>query len=108
MSTKYTVTSPILNESTENALELIQEMKIDVHSRSHIKGHIYFLFDGDEVVYIGRTTYGIDRVYRHRTEAGGYKEFDSVTMLECELRELEEMERKWIRRLKPRYNKYHR
>lgn len=101
------LTSPILNESTDKALALIQEMKIDVHSRAHIKGHIYFLFDGDEVVYIGRTTYGIDRVYRHRTEAGGYKEFDSVTMLECELRELEEMERKWIRRLKPRYNKYH-
>lgn len=108
MAIEYTVTSPILNDSTEDALSMINETKLCIHSNAHIKGHIYFLFDGDEVVYVGRTTFGIDRVYRHRTEAGGYKKFDSVTMLACELRELEEMERKWIKRLQPRYNKYHR
>lgn len=107
MLTNCTTTSPILVDSTENALSLIKEMKLHLHSHAHIKGHIYFLFDGDEIVYIGRTTYGIDRVYRHCTEAGGYKQFDSVTMLECELREMEEIEKSWIKRLKPRYNKYH-
>ena len=108
MKPSNSLTSPILNDSTENALALIKEMKLHVHSHKHFKGHVYFLFDGDEVVYVGRTTYGIDRVYRHRTEAGGYKEFDSVTMLECDLDELDEMERKWIKRLQPRYNKYRR
>lgn len=97
-------TSRILKEESDDALSKIRDLKFPVQSSSDDTGHIYFLFKGDEVVYVGQTTVGMNRVYHHKTKAGGCKDFDSVTMLECDVNELDKMESEWIIRLRPRYN----
>lgn len=86
-------------------LEVIKEQRKPVDYSDGLNGHIYFLFDGDEVVYVGQTTQGESRVFLHRTANGGSKKFTSYTMIECPIDELDEAEGYWIGKLTPRLNK---
>ena len=63
-------------------------------------GHIYFLIDKDEVVYVGQTQFGISRPLKHKD-----KVFDSFYMKECPIPLLDKQEREMILKYKPKYNK---
>lgn len=104
MTIHYTMTSPILEVCDEDNLEAIRSSRRAVFSKAPAIGHIYFLFDGNDVVYVGQTTQGESRIYNHRTNQE-YKEFDSFTMLECDIDDLDEIESRWIFTLQPKYNK---
>jgi predicted GIY-YIG superfamily endonuclease len=63
-------------------------------------GHIYFLMDKDEVVYVGQTKFGTSRPLQHKD-----KVFDSFYMKECPIPLLDKQEREMILKYKPKYNK---
>jgi hypothetical protein len=65
---------------------------------------IYFLFDGKEIVYIGKTTNLFGRIGSHTT---GEYVFDSIRFLPVKEKDLDVMEREYIARFKPKYNKMH-
>jgi hypothetical protein len=64
-------------------------------------GWIYFLAHKNEVVYVGQTIHGISRIRNHVSSG---KRFDTVYYVEVGVAMLDETEREWIRRLRPRYN----
>lgn len=66
---------------------------------------IYFLCDGPEVVYVGQALTVITRVAQHAAE--GVKDFDPerVFFLPCPRADLCEVEKQWIRLLRPKYNR---
>jgi len=64
--------------------------------------YVYFLVDGDEVVYVGQSTNIMGRVASH--EANPDKVFDRVFYIEVDRSSLGHVERKYIRELKPKYN----
>lgn len=66
---------------------------------------IYFLFKGDEIVYVGQSLNIFHRVEGHKAE--GSKEFDSACFFECPVDKLDEYEIIAIRALAPKYNKAH-
>ncbi len=105
MAIEYTVTSPFLVSCDENSLEVIRDSRRPTYSKPVKIGHIYFLFDGDEIVYVGQTTHGESRIYNHRTYQN-YKDFDSFTMLECDIKDLDRIEGMWISTLQPKYNRH--
>lgn len=61
---------------------------------------IYLLIDGDEVVYVGQSKFGLSRPYSHKD-----KKFTNVAVLECEENELDKKETEFIKKYKPKYNK---
>lgn len=61
---------------------------------------IYFLLKESEVVYVGQTTSGLTRPYKHRN-----KKYDQVKVIFCEPGELDSMEDKYIKKYNPIYNK---
>lgn len=69
-----------------------------------LKGYpcIYFLYDKDEVVYIGKTTRPTDRFMAH---AKSDKIFDSIQIKQCELSEMDYIEKMEIFNHMPKYNK---
>ena len=62
---------------------------------------IYFLLQGDEVVYVGQTTRGICRPVEHIRN----KEFTDIKMIPCTEDKLSESESYYIDKYKPMYNK---
>lgn len=63
---------------------------------------IYLLLQGDTVVYVGQA-----KVIRHRVAAHiseGFKKFDSVMFVRCDLGSLDRLEREYIQKLLPKYN----
>ncbi len=68
------------------------------------KGHpcIYFLVKNNEVVYVGKSTYLMQRVLTHQVNR--QKDFDEVFWLSVPQEELGETEKAFIRLLRPRYN----
>ncbi len=66
-----------------------------------IRSCVYFLFDGDELVYIGKTTNLYYRIGQH--VADGYKKFDRFEVFETD--DQDRLEEFLIRLLKPKYNK---
>lgn len=67
---------------------------------------IYFLMNGDELVYIGKTTKLADRLTSHNGDTMNKKEFDSIFFLPIEKNwELDVLERCYIEMYKPKYNK---
>jgi hypothetical protein len=64
-------------------------------------GCIYFLFQGDELVYIGKSTHGLYRLYQHCTD----KVFDSYSYILCDDEDLDKTEARYICSYKPRLNK---
>lgn len=61
---------------------------------------IYFLIDGENVVYVGQSKIGLSRPYQHMN-----KKFDKVSFFRCEENELDYLETKFIQKYKPKYNK---
>lgn len=61
---------------------------------------IYFLLDENEVVYVGKTTRGISRIYAHKN-----KHFNRIFVLPCYEQDLDKLENKYIVKYKPKYNK---
>jgi hypothetical protein len=65
---------------------------------------VYFLLDGEEVVYVGQTkSRMLARIDEHRVN----KVFDSVAILECDPAHLLRVEIEWIFALTPKYNREH-
>ena len=65
---------------------------------------IYFLKDGDNVVYIGQSV-DIEKRIEHHERSD--KKFDSFYFEECSRSELSVKEKNCIIEMKPKYNKFH-
>lgn len=63
---------------------------------------IYFLFDGDELVYVGQSHNWHPRMNSHLSRGG--KKFDSVAALACPSETIDAIERELIAALHPKYN----
>jgi len=61
---------------------------------------IYFLFEGDEIVYIGKAVNLLRRVAGHF----GRKNFDHFSYIVCKREELETLERSALIKFKPKLN----
>lgn len=61
---------------------------------------VYFLLQGDEVVYVGQTSAGLSRPFSHHD-----KEYDLIKVMACPLNKLDETEDFYIGKYKPKYNK---
>ena len=61
---------------------------------------VYFLIFEDEVVYVGKTTTGLARVYAHINS----KLFNQIFVIECEEDNLDKIEAKYILKYNPMYN----
>lgn len=64
------------------------------------KVFIYFLLNGNEVVYVGQTKQGIARPLSHKD-----KDFNTIKILYCKEDELDKLEDKYIMKYRPVYNK---
>ena len=62
---------------------------------------VYFLYRGDELVYVGMAVNLLRRVASHF----GRKDFDCFSWIECPHEQLRDLERRAIIRFKPRLNK---
>ena len=62
---------------------------------------VYFLLDGNEVVYVGQTSAGLGRPFQHMHD----KVFDCVKIIPCKKCELDKMESAYITKYKPKYNR---
>lgn len=66
-------------------------------------GGLYFLFDREELVYVGQSSHLFDRIHNHLHSD---KQFDSIAIIPCSdqyVREIAEM--LYIKEFNPRYNK---
>ena len=61
---------------------------------------VYFLLQGEEVVYVGQTTQGYSRILQHKD-----KIFDKVRYIECTKDDLDTLESEYILKYSPLYNK---
>lgn len=80
-----------------------QFIRMQRHEKVPIVSGIYFLFDGDEVVYIGKSTNIHNRLNSH--EHDRQKKWDSFTFLEVEGIFSGALESIFIGSYRPRYNK---
>ena len=64
---------------------------------------IYFLFDGDEIVYIGQSINPYSRITQHIKK----KKFSHVRFLPCSSRRMNYWEQKLIAKYNPKYNVTH-
>jgi len=64
------------------------------------KSFIYFLLKNDDVVYVGQTKSGITRPLTHKD-----KDYDTIKLLYCDVKDLNILEDKYIKKYKPIYNK---
>lgn len=60
---------------------------------------VYFLLDGLEVVYVGKTINNLSRPLSHRD-----KKYDSINLIYCPKEKLVETEDFFIQKYKPKYN----
>lgn len=82
----------------------------DVHGPVHLptldvfaQSGIYFLHRSDVVVYVGQAVDMRRRIGQHIGDAS--KVFDAVSCVPCEVHNLDRLERKYIERLVPEYNR---
>ena len=61
---------------------------------------VYFLYKKDEVVYVGQSVDIERRITEHPD-----KKFDSFKYIECNVDELDSLEERCIKEIKPKYNK---
>ena len=68
---------------------------------------IYFLFNDDELVYIGKTTNLKRRLIGQKSldSSRGGKYFNQFRFIECKIDRLDYYERRWIQRFKPKNNR---
>ena len=65
---------------------------------------VYFLFDGDECVYVGKSLQVHTRVREHRANNASKKEFDTYAFIPCKAAKLDELEAHYIAMMKPKFN----
>lgn len=66
-------------------------------------GGIYFLICKSKIVYVGKATYSIeDRLNIHRAKKR--MTFDSISVIKCDLSELNLLEKYYIAKFTPKYN----
>lgn len=80
---------------------VLSESEILGKPRFRLSCGIYFLIKHDEVVYVGQSTTIHSRVLTHRA---CWKDFDSYTYIPCAIDQLNDLERYYIRLLKPCLN----
>lgn len=61
---------------------------------------IYFLLKQNEVVYVGQTKKGLIRPLTHKD-----KEYDTIKILYCDIKDLDILEDRYIKKYSPYYNK---
>lgn len=97
IAVKYTILSQFITEE-RNVYELLGQRGLREEACSHMEGRkalfkdatkckgIYFLYNGPEVVYIGKSSYSIgERLVSHYTgKDGPPKDFDKVVIYEIE------------------------
>lgn len=66
---------------------------------------IYFLFRGDEIVYIGQSASLLQRISTHSFCKDNKKDFDSVAVISSDKEHVKAEERAYINYHKPEYNK---
>ncbi len=66
---------------------------------------VYFLFNGDDCVYVGQSTDIHGRVRSHKLQRDGAKDFDSYAFVEVNEGDLDSMESYYIFMLNPVLNK---
>ena len=79
--------------------DFIKELYFSSISFNGENSIIYFLFDKDKVVYIGKSIRGQRRIREHAD-----KKFDSYNFVEVEKERLDKVEKEMIMRYKPKYN----
>ncbi len=77
-------------------LKMIKKRRVAVGKRPIV----YFLFQGDEIVYIGSSINGIIRITNHYKT----KLFDSFSTLECDADDCRALEFKYILKYQPKFN----
>lgn len=82
----------------------MQEVARDAQPASDLAGPcIYFLLQGEEVVYVGQSTSVYARLQIHRANPG--KEWDRFYILPTTMEEIDELELRYYQALRPKYNK---
>ena len=85
-------------------MEVNEKLEIILSNLGFIKQsecYIYFLYDGDDVVYIGQATCLRTRLKSHVKD----KTFDRVSFEYCKLSDVLEKESSYINQYRPKYNK---
>ena len=67
------------------------------------EGGIYFLYQGERVVYVGISKRPLTRINTHRRDKG--KTFDSYSVIHAPWEGIERVEAQYIQKLEPMYNK---
>lgn len=68
---------------------------------STVKPQVYFLIDGDEIVYVGSTTQFGSRILNHLSSR---KQFTAYAAIDCNYDDLRQVEYSYIEKFKPKYN----
>lgn len=82
-----------------NVYATLDEIFVQRKSFSITRG-IYFLFSGEEIVYVGQGQVVEERIYDHRKN----KEFDSYYIIEIKEGDLNDIEAYFIIKYQPKYN----
>lgn len=89
-----------IKNQESNLLE-VEELLMKSQKVIKFKPRVYFLFDGDEIVYVGSTTQFESRILSHQRSK---KVFDKFSYIECSLEEMEFIEYRYINKFNPKYN----
>ena len=77
-------------------------MERNERRKAYVSG-VYFLMQGNEVVYVGQSVNVYSRISQHM--AGAPFEFDSFSITECATADILVLEAQQIRDIQPRWNK---
>lgn len=90
-------------EAIDKILEIaaIDAHALPKHRPSDALTGVYFLFDGDDIVYVGKSKDILNRIPTHKAT----KKYDSHSFILCEEELLNVYERVLINKYKPIYNK---
>lgn len=83
----------------------IQEKKVNLNIKMRPEGKtrgVYFLFDGEECVYVGRSVEVKTRIKKHIRE--GEKEFDGYAIMRCS--KMKVLEAACMQLIEPKYNSF--
>ena len=81
--------------------EFLEKADISLSIGSDFKSSfIYFLMQGNKVVYVGQTTKGLARPFTHKN-----KVYDNIQIIFCDKADLDLLETEYIIKYKPIYNK---
>lgn len=82
--------------------ELEQILKEKISVKNEVFPCIYFLIDEEEVVYVGQSIYGLQRILIHHCQ--GEKKFAHYHVVTCKQEELNNLEARYIVAYNPKYN----